>query len=111
MPAKGSSDFHHQICQNAHPDPAILGVADRLSHLHAPIGIVIDPVKHPDRDAKLEKCDQDFFHSLKRAFHISTERRIASTVLFGLISQTSKQFVGRSGTSFSKSTSPVNGVS
>ena len=109
VPAKGGGDFHHHVCQNAHADPAILGVADRLSHLRAPVGIVINPVKHPDRDAKLEKCDQDFFHSPKRSFQISTERRIASAVLFGLISQTNKQFVGRSGTSFSKFTSPVNG--
>src|SRR5206468_7333493 len=91
--------------------PTILGVPDSLNHLRAPVWIVIDPVKHSDRNAKLEKRDQDLFHFPKRSFQIWTDRRIASAVLFGLISQTNKQFLGRSGTSFSKFTSPVNGAS
>ena len=51
MPAKCSGDFHNQVGQNAHGNPAILGVPDRLNHLSASGGIVINPVKHPDGDA------------------------------------------------------------
>src|SRR5262249_17542269 len=111
VPAKRSGHFYDQICQNAHHNPAILSVADSLNHLRAPVGIVINPVKHPDCDAELENCDQDFFHSPKRSLHVSTDWRITSRVLLGLISHTNKQFVGSSGTSFSKFTSPVNGAS
>src|SRR5262249_8997062 len=111
VPAKGSGYFYDQVCQNAHDNPAILGVPDSLTHLRAPGGIVIDPVKYPDGNAELENCDQDFLHSPKRSLHVSTDWRITSAVLLGLISHTNKQFVGSSGTSFSKFTSPVNGAS
>src|SRR5207247_683257 len=111
VPAKASSDFNHNVCQYAHHDPAILGVPYGLNHLCTPGRIVINPVKHPNRDAKLEDSDQDFLHSPKRSFQVCTDRRIAFAALFGLISQTNKQFVGRSGISFSKSTAPVNGAS
>src|SRR6266542_3288468 len=109
VPAKGCSNFHDHVCQDADRNPTILSVSDRLDHLCAPVGIVINPVKHRNGDAKLEKGDQDFFHSPKRSFHIWTDWRIASAVLFAFISQTNKQFVGRSGTSFSKSIAPVKG--
>src|SRR5258707_1322421 len=96
VPPKRSGDFYHDVRQNAHDNPAILGIPDRLNHLCPPGGIVINPVKDPNRDSKLEERDQDFFHSPKRSFQIWTDRRIASAVLFWLISQTNKQFVGRS---------------
>src|SRR5215467_1253260 len=109
VPAKSSCNFHGHICQDPQGDPLILSVSDGLHHLRASVGIVINPVEHRDGDAKLEKADQYLFHSPTRSFHISTDRRILSAVVFGCISQTSKQFVGRSGTSFSKSTPPVKG--
>src|SRR5206468_716710 len=101
VPSKRSRYFHNHIGQHAHRDPAILGVAERLEHLGAPVRIVINPVQHSDRDAKLKNCDQNLLHSPKRSFQIRTDWRIASAVLFGFISQTNKQFMGRSGTSFS----------
>src|SRR6266487_1023971 len=109
MPAKSGGNFHDRVCQDPKGNPAILSVPDRLNHLRAPVGIVINPIKHRDGDAKLEKSDQDFFHSPKRSFHIWTDWRIGSAVLFAFISQTNKQFVGRSGTSFSNSIPPVKG--
>src|SRR5947207_5802462 len=108
-PAKACSNFHNDVCEDSQSNPAILSISDRLDHLRAPVWIVINPVEHRSGDAKLEKRDQDFFHSPKRSFHIWTDWRIASAVLFGFILQTTKQFGGRSGTSFSKSTPPVKG--
>src|SRR5262249_49273380 len=109
MPPKSGGNFHDQVCQDSHGNPAILSVSDRLHHLRAPVGIVVNPVKHRYGDAKLEKSYQDFFHSPKRSFHVWTDRRIALAVLFEFISQTNKQFAGRSGTSFSRSIPPVKG--
>src|SRR6266571_7845521 len=111
VPAESGGNFHHNIRQNANYNPVILGVPDRLNHLRASVWIVINPVEHRDCDGELEQRDQDFFHSPKRSFQVCTDRRITSAVLFGLISQTNKQFVGRSGTSFSKFTAPVKGAS
>src|SRR6266496_1045856 len=109
MPAKSGGNFHDHVCQDPQGNPAILSVSDCLEHLRAPAGIVINPVKHRDGDTKLEKSDQDFFHSPKRSFHIWTDWPIASAVVFAFISHTNKQFVGKSGTSFSKSIPPVKG--
>src|SRR6266699_863952 len=109
VPSESGGNFHHNIRQNANYNPVILGVPDRLSHLRASVGIVINPVEHRDCDGELEQRDQDFFHSPKLSFQTCTYRRISSAVLFGLISQTNKQFAGRSGTSFSRSTPPVKG--
>src|SRR6266481_8132216 len=109
VPAESGGNFHHNIRQNANYNPMILGVPDRLSHLRASVGIVINPVEHRDCDGELEQRDQDFFHSPKRSFQTRTDRRIWPGLLFGLISQTNKQFAGRSGTSFSRSTSPAKG--
>src|SRR5262245_62351706 len=72
---------------------------------------MINPVQYPDGDAHLENGDENLLHSPNRSFQIRTDWRIASAVLFGLISQTNKQFVGRSGTSLSKSIPPVKGAS
>src|SRR6266513_117648 len=77
----------------------------------APVWVVINPIQHPDGDGNLENCNQNLLHSSKRSFQIRTDWRIASAVVFGLISQTNKQFVGRSGTSLSKSIVPVKGAS
>src|SRR5215510_12850020 len=107
VPAKSGSNFHDHVCQNPKGDPSILSVSDRLNHLRASVGIVINPVEHRDGDAKLEKADQYLFHSPMRSFHILIDRRILSAVVSGCISQTNKQFVGRSGTSFAKATPPV----
>src|SRR5207249_9245307 len=109
VPTESSGNFHYDVCQDAEYNPVILGIPDRFSHLRASVGIVINPVKHRDCNGELEQRDQDFFHSPKRSFQTCTERRMSSGFLFGLISQTNKQFAGRSGTSFSKSTSPVKG--
>src|SRR6185437_2866043 len=105
VPTKSGGHFHNYIGPDAQDNPAILSVPDRLNHLRAPVGIVINPVKHRDGDAKLKKDDQDLFHSPKRSFQVWTDWPIASAVPFAFISQTNKQFAGRSGTSFSKSRS------
>ena len=109
VPAKGCSNFHDHVCQDAQRNPAILSVSDRLDHLRAPVGIVIDPVKHREVTLTWKSVTRIFFMSPKRSFHIWTDWRIVSAVLFAFIFQTNKQFVGRSGTSFSKSTLPVKG--
>ena len=57
----------------------VLSVSDRLNHLGAPAGIVINPVEHRNSDAKLEKRDQDFFHSPKRWLIASLEGQVIST--------------------------------
>src|SRR5690349_1825418 len=111
MPAKACCGFHYHIGENSHYHPAILGIPDRLGHLAPPARVVIDPIKHADCDANLKNRDENLLHSPKRSFHIWTDCRIASALLFGLISQTNKQFEGRSGTSFSKFTLPLNGGS
>src|SRR5258708_39238991 len=111
VPAKRGCYLHHQIGEHGHQNPAILRIPKRLDHLGAPVWIVINPIQDADRDAKLENRGQKLFHSPKRSFQIRTDWRIASAVLFGLISQTNKQFVGRSGTSLSKSIPPEKGAS
>ena len=54
VPAKSGSTFHDHVRQDAHGNPAILGVSDRFDHLRAFVGIVIDPVKNRDGDGELE---------------------------------------------------------
>src|SRR6266403_5113086 len=109
MPAKRSSNFYNHVCEDDKCNPGKMGIAQRLSHLRSFCGIMVNPIEQRDRDGELKKRGQDFFHSPKCCFQVWTDRRISSAVLCGLISQTNKQFEGRSGTSFSRSTSPTNG--
>ena len=109
LPANSGRNFDKDVRENRRNDPRIVRRPQRFTHLGALHGIVKDPVENCNRNNELQQREQDFFHPPKRAFQVTTERRISSAVLRGLISQTNKQLGGRSGTSFSKSTSPANG--
>ena len=108
-PAHAGRQFDHEVTNERGDHPAVIGHPQRHRHLRALVRVVKNPEEHRDRDRDLEDSDEDFFHSPKRSFQRLTERRISSTVLRGLISQTNKQVAGRSGTSFSRSTSPAKG--
>ena len=109
VPAHAGREFDQKVGENRRNDPTVVSAAERHAHLGPFVRIVKDPEEDRDRDRDLKESDEDFFHSPNRAFQTLTERRISSTVLRGLISQTSKQAGGRSGTSFSRSTSPAKG--
>ncbi len=109
VPANGGGDLDEQIGEDAGPDPAVIRDAERVRHFRAFLRIVKDPVKDRGGDGELQDGEERFFHSPKRSFQTATDRRISSGVLRGLISQTNKQFGGRSGTSFSRSTMPAKG--
>src|SRR5207249_7615731 len=100
----GCSNFDDKIGEHATADPPIIGGAKRDRHFGALIRIVKDPPEHAGGDSELKNSKQNSFHSPKCFFQISTERRISSGVLRGLISQTNVQSAGRSGTSFGRST-------
>src|SRR6266446_1043911 len=109
LPTRGRRDFHDQINDDADGDPSVIRGAQGDAHLRAFIWVVKNPIENGDGDGQLQESDEDFFHVPKCFFQPSTERRISSAVLRGLISQTNTQSRGRSGTSFDRSTSPANG--
>src|SRR5881397_363211 len=109
LPADGSGNFDNQIRENRSADPAVIRGRQCDFHLVALIWIMKDIPQQCERDPELHKRDHDLFHSPKRAFHFATERWISWAVFRGLISQTHAQSLGNSGTSFARSTSPLNG--
>src|SRR5204862_7159942 len=88
----------------------VLRVADRHRHGLAHCWVVENPIQKRAGDEQLNDGKERFFHAPNRSFHRLTDNWISSTVRRGLISQTNKQFAGRSGTSFSRSTMPVKGA-
>jgi hypothetical protein len=81
------------VGKDAKYKPAVLSVPDCVNHLSAPVGIVINPIGHRDGDAEL-KMVTSIFHSPKRSFQVWADLQMPAAVLFGLISQTNKQFAG-----------------
>src|SRR6267143_882052 len=102
MPPQGRGDFHHDVGQNGSRNPLVVGLANRFDHGLADGWVVKNPVEERTGDRELQDGEKDLFHSPNRSFQLATDRRISSAVLRGLISQTNKQFGGRSGTSFSR---------
>src|SRR6267143_6236738 len=109
LPSYRGRNFDDQIRENRSADPSVIGGSQRDFHLLALIRIVKYVPKQCERDPELNKRDEDLFHAPKCCFQVSTERWISSAVLRGLISQTHAQSFGKSGTSFARSTSPLNG--
>src|SRR6266403_1243596 len=110
LPAHDGRELDDDVGEDGRADPAVVGITDRERHRGSDCGIVKDPVEERARDEQLQDGEQYFFHSPNCSFHRLTDNRISSAVRRGLISQTNKQFGGRSGTSFSRSTMPVNGA-
>ena len=109
LPSDRGRDFDHHIRENRSANPAIVRRSQRDFHLLALICVVKNVPKQQGCDRQLDEGNENFFHSPKCFFQTSSERLISSAVFRGLISQTQAQSFGNSGTSFARSTSPLNG--
>src|SRR2546430_14611275 len=109
MPAEGRGNFHNHVKHDCNCDPLKMRRPQRFAHLGPPDRIVIDPEEQCDGDHELKNGEENFLHSPKCFFQISTERRISSALFRGLISHTNTHLRGTSGTKCARSTSPANG--